>query len=114
MLGRVWPRHGHRGRPLNLVVSWHSASMSSAPKTYGDIDAFVTMLLAACDDAGMNDTLESLLSQPEQNRKDIVQYLLQQFRERQAPQSLIEAFAPLLDDAVAERAYEVIFQCKRQ
>ena len=23
MLGRVWPRHGHRGRPLNSVVSRH-------------------------------------------------------------------------------------------
>jgi hypothetical protein len=23
MLGRVWPRHGHRGRPLNSVVRLH-------------------------------------------------------------------------------------------
>ena len=23
-MGRVWPRHGHRGRPLNSVVSCHS------------------------------------------------------------------------------------------
>ena len=23
MVGRVWPRHGHRGRPLNSVVSHH-------------------------------------------------------------------------------------------
>jgi hypothetical protein len=22
-VGRVWPRHGHRGRPLNAIVSWH-------------------------------------------------------------------------------------------
>ena len=23
MVGRVWPRHGHRGRPLNSVVRTH-------------------------------------------------------------------------------------------
>jgi hypothetical protein len=25
-VGRVWPRHGHRGRPLNSVVSQHVRS----------------------------------------------------------------------------------------
>ena len=29
-MGRVWPRHGHRGRPLNSAVSCHS--MNSGPK----------------------------------------------------------------------------------
>ena len=51
-----------RVRPLNLVVSWHSASMASNPKTYGEVESFVTMLLAACDDAGMNDTLAALFN----------------------------------------------------
>ena len=27
MLGRVWPRHGHRGRPLNSVVIRHEGSV---------------------------------------------------------------------------------------
>src|SRR5436190_2209949 len=27
MVGRVFPRHGHRGRPLNSVVSCHFKSM---------------------------------------------------------------------------------------
>ena len=88
--------------------------MASDPKTYAEIESFVTMLLAACENSGMNETLELLLSQPDQNRKEIVRTLLQRFRESQAPQSLTEAFTPLLDDAVAEKAYEVIFQCKRR
>ncbi len=39
-MGRVWPRHGHRGRPLNLIVRLHPTAMShtcpkcSAPVTY--------------------------------------------------------------------------------
>jgi hypothetical protein len=28
MVGRVWPRHRHRGRPLNSVVSWHAMDAS--------------------------------------------------------------------------------------
>jgi len=30
MVGRVWPRHRHRGRPLNSVVSRHRIVVSSA------------------------------------------------------------------------------------
>ena len=30
MVGRVWPRHGHRGRPLNSVVR-HQAVQMEAP-----------------------------------------------------------------------------------
>jgi uncharacterized membrane protein len=29
-VGRVWPRHGRRGRPLNSVVSRHRITVSSA------------------------------------------------------------------------------------
>ena len=86
----------------------------TGPRTYAEIESFVTMLLAACDDAGMNETLELLLSQPDQNRKAIVSDLLQRFRETKAPRAIVEAFAPLLDDQVAEKAYVVIHQCKRR
>ena len=30
MVSRVWPRHGHRGRPLNSVVSRHRMTVGSA------------------------------------------------------------------------------------
>ena len=83
------------------------------PKTYGDVDGFVTMLVAACHDAGMKETLEILLAEPDETRKYAVRTLLARFRETQAPQPLIEAFSCLLDDELAEKAYEVIYQCKR-
>ena len=34
-MGRVWPRHGHRGRPLNSVVRCHlRSSFASALQQY--------------------------------------------------------------------------------
>jgi hypothetical protein len=87
--------------------------MASVPKTYGEIESFVTMLLAACDDMGMNDTLETILSQPNDRRKAVIRELLERFRLGGAPESLHDAFVCLLDDEVAEKAYEVIYQCKR-
>jgi hypothetical protein len=30
MVGRVWPRHGHRGRPLNSVVRHHMTASRGA------------------------------------------------------------------------------------
>lgn len=77
------------------------------------IDNLATMLLAACEDAGMNDTLDKLLSLPDDQRRYVVQELMQRFRKTGAPKTLSNAFLPLLDDAVAEKAYEVIYQCRR-
>ena len=90
------------------------AIVPSTPTTYGDVDGLVAMLMAACDDAKMNDTLEKILSQPDDRRRNIVRALLLRFREKKAPKSLHDAFACLLDDAVAEKAYETIFHCKRK
>jgi hypothetical protein len=87
---------------------------SAAPKTFGQVDGFIDMLLAACQDKGMNDTLEMLLSQPDERRKAIVYRVLDQLREKKAPAMLVEAMTCLLDDDAAEKAYEVIFQCKRK
>ena len=86
--------------------------MALASKTVGQVEGFVTMLLAACDDAGMNDTLEKLLSIPDPQRRELVQYLVHQFRQSGAPQSLVEAFVCLRDDEVADKAYEIIYKCK--
>ena len=88
--------------------------MASTPKTYADVPGFIMMLQAACGDPGMKETLEMLLSMSDETRKDVVRTLLTRFRESQAPQSLIEAFACLLDDEAAEKAYEAIYQCKRR
>ena len=72
------------------------------------------MLLAACEDRGMNETLEILLSQPDSVRRVVVYRLLDRLKEKSAPQRLIEAIACLLDDQAAEKAYEVIFQCAKK
>ena len=72
------------------------------------------MLLAACEDTGMNETLDMILSLPDDRRQDLVLGLLERFREAEAPSLLFEAFVPLLDNEVAERAYEVIYDCKRR
>src|SRR5258706_454534 len=113
IVGRVWPRHGGRGRPLNSVVRLHSGYMASIPKTYGEVEGLVTMLMAACEDMGMNETLEMLLAAPNDRRKAVVRELLERFRQAGVPKSLHDAFVCLLDDDVAEKASQLIYQCKR-
>ena len=87
--------------------------MSDTPKTIGDVEGFINMLLAACEDHAMNETLQILLSQPDERRRAIVHRLLDRLKERKAPVPLIEAMACLLDDATAEKAYEVIHRCAK-
>jgi hypothetical protein len=88
--------------------------MASHPITFGEVEGFIDMLLAACEDPNMNATLEMLLSLPDDKRKAIVHRLLDRLKEKHAPQALVDAMACLLDDGAAEKAYEVIFQCKRR
>ena len=85
-----------------------------APRTYGAIEGFIDMLLAACEDASMNETLELLLSQPDDKRKSMVVNILARLRSRKAPQKLVDALACLLDDEIAEKAYAAIHACARK
>jgi len=85
-----------------------------APRTYAEVEGFIDMLLAACEDASMNETLELLLSQPDDRRRAMVAKILGRLREREAPQKLIEAIACLLDDEIAEKAYAAIHACERK
>ncbi|MRD48596.1 hypothetical protein GHT07_15010 [Caenimonas koreensis DSM 17982] len=80
----------------------------------GDIDAFIDMLRAACDDKPMNDQLEKLLSMPDDKRQALIRKWVDDMVTAKAPHDLIEAVACLVDDKVAEKAYEVIYNCKRQ
>ena len=88
--------------------------MEGAPRTFGEVEGFIDMLLAACEDRSMNDTLEMLLSQPDAKRRAIVHRLLDRLKARKAPQPLIDAMACLLDDDAAEKAYKVIFNCGKK
>ena len=88
--------------------------MTDTPKTFGDVDGFINMLLAACEDDAMNETLQILLSQPDERRRVIVHRLLDRLKEKKAPPPLIDAMACLLDDDAAEKAYQVIYQCEKK
>jgi len=88
--------------------------MSEARKKFSDVDGFIDLLIAACEDPSINDTLERLLVTPDVKRKDILKAVIFQMEQRGAPPPLRDAFICLLDDAAAEKAYEVIYQCKRE
>jgi hypothetical protein len=85
-----------------------------APRTVAEVDSFITMLLTACADRQVNDILERLLSMPDEKRRGMVHSWVNDLLIAQAPQDFVQAVACLLDDAVAEKAYEVITQCKRE
>jgi hypothetical protein len=88
--------------------------MAATPRTYADIDGFITMLLVACEDATINSTLQELLSQPNPARKAVVLKLAERLRSNSAPPTFIDAIVCLLDDDVAEKAYQAIYQCARK
>jgi hypothetical protein len=77
------------------------------------VKGFVDLLMAACNDAKINATLERLLAMPDERRKGLVHAWVTDLIIEEAPKDLVQAVACLMDDAVAEKAYEVIFKCKR-
>jgi hypothetical protein len=84
------------------------------PRTVGEIDAFINMLLTACEDKNVHGTLDKLLSLPDGQRQATVHAWVSDLLIGEAPQDFIQAVACLLDDRVAEKAYEVIFKCERR
>jgi hypothetical protein len=84
-----------------------------APKSVAEIAGFITMLEAACEDDAVYRRLERLLSMPDEKRKAVVRAWVNDLLVAQAPGDFAQAIACLLDDRVAEKAYEVIFKCKR-
>lgn len=82
------------------------------PKTVGEIDSFVTMLRAACDDRKVHERLERLLSMPDEKRQAVVHAWVNDLLIAGAPRDFIQAIACLSDDRIAEKAYEVIYKCK--
>lgn len=83
------------------------------PRSVADIDSFITMLRVACEDRGVNDRLEKLLALPDNKRQAVLHAWVSDLLIARAPQDFTSAIACLLDDRVAEKAYEVIFRCKR-
>jgi hypothetical protein len=85
----------------------------AAPRSVAEVKGFVDLLMAACNDVKINATLERLLAMPDERRKGLVHAWVTDLIIEEAPKDLVQAVACLMDDAVAEKAYEVIFKCKR-
>ena len=83
------------------------------PKSVGEIESFVTMLRVACENTEINGQLERLLVLPDEERKALVHTMVSDMLIAEAPEDFIAAIACLEDDQFAEKAYEVIYQCKR-
>ena len=84
------------------------------PRSVAEVEGFVDLLKAACDDPEINATLERLLVMPDEKRRGVVHAWVTDLLIEEAPKEFIQAVACLSDDAVAEKAYEVIFDCGRQ
>jgi hypothetical protein len=82
-------------------------------RTLAEIEGFITMLRAACDDAKMNASLQKLLALPDSRRRLLVRTWVADLRSKRAPADFVEAIACLHDDAIAEKVYQVIFECSR-
>ena len=90
-----------------------AAPISRTP-TVAEVDGFIALLQAACDNPSMNGALEKLLSQPDDRRQSMVHNWVSDLMLREAPRDFTRAIACLMDDAVAENAYAVIYRCQRK
>ena len=78
-------------------------------RTLAEIDGFIDMIHAACDNDEMNRIMRTLLSLPDPDRREMVRSLAGKLREDGAPLKLIEAVACLVSDDIAEKANDVIY-----
>lgn len=88
--------------------------LTQTPRSVADIEGFVGLLKAACDDPRINATLERLLAMPDAQRQGVVHAWVTDLLIAEAPRDFIAAVGCLIDDAVAEKAYEAIYQCRRE
>ena len=85
----------------------------AGPRSVGEVEGFIALLRAACSDRSVNASLEKALSLPNENRRALLHTWITDILTGGGPSGLAQALACLLDDAVAEKAYEVIFDCRR-
>lgn len=99
---------------MAATTDYNKGMNNPAPCSVADIEGFVGLLKAACDDPRINTPLERLLAMPDAQRRGVVHAWLTDLLIAEAPRELIEAVGCLIDDAVAEKAYAVIYQCRRE
>jgi len=88
--------------------------MYSSPRSVADIEAFVDLLKAACSDDKINAALRRLLEMPDDKRRGVVHAWVTDLLIEGAPREFTQAVGCLMDDAIAERAYEAIYHCRRE
>jgi hypothetical protein len=79
------------------------------PMKFAEIEGFIDMLRAACEDEGMRKTLARILSLPTDQRRQLIHNILDDMRAKRAPTALLDAFVCMLDDEAARKAHAVIF-----
>lgn len=94
--------------------SYNKIMMNTPPRSIADVESFVDLLKAACSDDGINATLRRLLEMPDGKRQGVVHAWLTDLLIEGAPKDFTQAVACLMDDTIAERAYEAIFECRRE
>ena len=72
-------------------------------RSVAEIEGFVSLLLAACNDAKINATLERLLSMPDDKRQGLVHAWVTDLLIEKAPPDLVQAVACLADDAMPRK-----------
>lgn len=82
-------------------------------RTVADIESSITMLSTACEDDAVNRRLQRLLSMTDRKRRAVLHAWINDLLIAEAPSDFVQAIGCLLDNGVAEKAYEVIYQCKR-
>lgn len=87
--------------------------MSTIPRTYADVRGFINLMWVACEDAKINSTVQDLLSLPNGTRQAAVCKLVAHLRLTAALPELIDAITCLLDDELAEKAFQTIYHCER-
>lgn len=88
--------------------------MYSSPRSVARIQSFIDLLKAACSDDKINATLRRLLEMPDDKRQGVVHAWVTDLLIEGAPREFTQAVGCLMDDAIAERAYEAIYHCRRE
>ncbi len=100
-------------RELRRLIDMHGFQRKLDQKTFAEVEGFVNLLVGACADPAMQSTLETILTQPDVRRKQMVVEMVARLRETHAPKSLLDALVCLMDDQAAEKAYVAIQACRR-
>jgi hypothetical protein len=95
------------------MASSHSLHAGKSQRSVAEVEGFVRLLMAACNDKKISAALERLLTMPDKKRRNLVHVWVSDLLIEGAPSEFVQAVGCLMDDAVAEKAYEVIFKCQR-